>query len=631
MEDTTPLLLQARPDLGEDYHKQAAVAFDRFATSQEPIYDNNASTQLDRDFRRAVQVIRRSLNLTELRSAGSRLETKQDIEDDPAFQAFREELSLLIAASAAEWRMRFTGVNRQTARLVVIAFNSEFSANVSPFADRIANAVATRARQLGDRVTLTNFRAILDQVEQGILAGESMDGITQRVNSILDRGLFRTTEDGREFRVLTKPQRARMVARTEAAAMSNHASLMVSQESALNLHKIWITQGDNRVRESHELEEGPFPNGIPLDEAFPVTGMMFPHAVNERCVCSKTGTTPVWTANGFKKIRNIRVGDKVLTHKGTYEKVLAKNKSRGYKGEVVRIHFARGYEAYGGSIVLTPDHPVLTQRGWVSAGHLTDEHSIAVPGNSCPGCNGFSPYYKNFCSHACATESQWEDARTREKMEKGISAAGQKLVEEGQHPLQIRWRENREFAMRQVMQAAKKSADARRGRTSVGDDKKRQQSKEYHRLRREACGRWWKNRRKALERDSYQCRICQIDRHHALLHVHHIISLREGGTNALDNLATLCPSCHAEMEDLSVQQQLKSLGPVKKEGLYEEIQIGFVSTNLVEKRELTQATTRWNLQIESGASYVAGGVVVHNCFLQYVQAPASATDEDEQQ
>ena len=32
------------------------------------------------------------------------------------------------------------------------------------------------------------------------------------------------------------------------------------------------------------------------------------------------------------------------------------------------------------------------------------------------------------------------------------------------------------------------------------------------------------------------------------LEVHHLISFRDGGTNALDNLVALCPNCHRKME-----------------------------------------------------------------------------------
>lgn len=54
----------------------------------------------------------------------------------------------------------------------------------------------------------------------------------------------------------------------------------------------------------------------------------------------------------------------------------------------------------------------------------------------------------------------------------------------------------------------------------------------------------------AMSRDNYQCQECgikqnDIDRQ---LDVHHIIPFKDGGTNRLDNLVTVCRSCHNKIE-----------------------------------------------------------------------------------
>ncbi len=57
---------------------------------------------------------------------------------------------------------------------------------------------------------------------------------------------------------------------------------------------------------------------------------------------------------------------------------------------------------------------------------------------------------------------------------------------------------------------------------------------------------WDRLRIYILERDSYTCKdcgVCLIDTP-ALLHVHHVIRLRDGGTHDESNLTTLCNSCH---------------------------------------------------------------------------------------
>jgi DEAD/DEAH box helicase domain-containing protein len=87
---------------------------------------------------------------------------------------------------------------------------------------------------------------------------------------------------------------------------------------------------------------------------------------------------------------------------------------------------------------------------------------------------------------------------------------------------------------------------------------------------------WQQQRRRALERDGYRCRTCgaqgrQVDDEEqgTLLHVHHIRPFRDYGytpganenyrvANQLENLVTLCPSCHRRAE--AGQQTRSALG-----------------------------------------------------------------------
>ena len=66
-------------------------------------------------------------------------------------------------------------------------------------------------------------------------------------------------------------------------------------------------------------------------------------------------------------------------------------------------------------------------------------------------------------------------------------------------------------------------------------------------------------RDRALERDGRRCRTCGARAEEFLLHVHHVRPFREYGyvpgrnenyrqANQIDNLVTLCPSCHRRAE-----------------------------------------------------------------------------------
>lgn len=72
--------------------------------------------------------------------------------------------------------------------------------------------------------------------------------------------------------------------------------------------------------------------------------------------------TQVLTQEGYKAIEDIQVGEYVLTHDGTYQKV-NDVMSRHYKGQGIRFYDSRLYD----DIICTPNHKFLTQRGWVEA------------------------------------------------------------------------------------------------------------------------------------------------------------------------------------------------------------------------------------------------------------------------
>jgi len=54
---------------------------------------------------------------------------------------------------------------------------------------------------------------------------------------------------------------------------------------------------------------------------------------------------------------------------------------------------------------------------------------------------------------------------------------------------------------------------------------------------------WSRIRQKVLDRDGYSCQMCGLVKTSGL-HIHHIMKKSDGGTDHMDNLITLCPSCH---------------------------------------------------------------------------------------
>lgn len=87
--------------------------------------------------------------------------------------------------------------------------------------------------------------------------------------------------------------------------------------------------------------------------------------------CLLEGTL-ITTKNGLKKIEEIEIGEKVLTHQGNYKKVL----NTFYQG-VKDIYQLKTHK--GNTLYLTNNHKVFTNEGWVEVKDLTTNHYIKQP------------------------------------------------------------------------------------------------------------------------------------------------------------------------------------------------------------------------------------------------------------
>jgi len=71
-------------------------------------------------------------------------------------------------------------------------------------------------------------------------------------------------------------------------------------------------------------------------------------------------------------------------------------------------------------------------------------------------------------------------------------------------------------------------------------------------------------KRKAKVRDGFTCMICGFDQ---FVHAHHITPRKDGGSNAMTNLITLCPNHHAMahaglLTPSEMMEALANAGPV---------------------------------------------------------------------
>ena len=74
---------------------------------------------------------------------------------------------------------------------------------------------------------------------------------------------------------------------------------------------------------------------------------------------------------------------------------------------------------------------------------------------------------------------------------------------------------------------------------------------------------WHTRRRMVYRRDDYTCQRCGAEGGgdgDVELHAHHIIPKSRGGSHSLNNLTTLCYSCHNAVHDHHIPRQTKSYG-----------------------------------------------------------------------
>jgi len=128
-----------------------------------------------------------------------------------------------------------------------------------------------------------------------------------------------------------------------------------------------------------------------------------------------TPNAPIVTEKGIKKIKDITIGDRVLTSDGTYQKVLGVLE-REYLGDWTRIHGALVH------FIATSEHPVLVRRGdrdlWLQAKDVAIGDSFYAATNKCTRCHsGLVPIYGKVCPN-CYRAAQNSRSK-REKLSEG--------------------------------------------------------------------------------------------------------------------------------------------------------------------------------------------------------------------
>ena len=128
-------------------------------------------------------------------------------------------------------------------------------------------------------------------------------------------------------------------------------------------------------------------------------GTVHPH-------CFISPNVPVYTIDGWRPIKEVAVGTMVMTHKGRFRPVDWVMERKPYQGTVVQLAVSFNGRNEKRIPAMTPEHPVLTAKGWVNAQDIKVGDSIISLAKTCPTCG--KPFVNlhhpqvMFCSNACA-------------------------------------------------------------------------------------------------------------------------------------------------------------------------------------------------------------------------------------
>lgn len=213
------------------------------------------------------------------------------------------------------------------------------------------------SQSIVDRERAAIQQALLD----GIGAGEGIPQLADRIQDAFDDGMHVLDDAGNVTRVIPNDTWAEMVARTETSRATN-AGTMAAYHAAGVPAVMWVCADDERACVDCEAADG---ETVLLEQDFPDVDVSEPPAHPS---CCPPGTL-VLTQRGNLAIENVAVGDLVWTHRGRW---------RAVTGLTQRSVAEMLWTVRAGHRVLrvTGNHPVLTDNGWTVAAALQPANQV---------------------------------------------------------------------------------------------------------------------------------------------------------------------------------------------------------------------------------------------------------------
>lgn len=188
-----------------------------------------------------------------------------------------------------------------------------------------------------------------------------------------------------------------------------------------------------RIMQNEGYQNGPWFYKCPkMAHIWPVWNFAFPEAkwvivrrktgdiVNSCCILG--GRSKVRTLEGLKSIKDVRIGEYVLTHKDRFRKVTNTFK-RPYFGEIVRLTLKTNRVGKHDAVCVsvTPEHRIFVERNgerqWVQAADLEHTDLVCIEGHKC-SCGKTIPLNRAMCGECTARKrlQKWNAANWDERL-----------------------------------------------------------------------------------------------------------------------------------------------------------------------------------------------------------------------
>lgn len=209
--------------------------------------------------------------------------------------------------------------------------------------------------EFGKIIDAREKQALKDTLAQALYDGATPSETASRIADTFAEGYHIYTDEGIPERIVPTDEWSQMVARTELSRAQNAGAMAFYREA--DVEKVeWVTTEGENVCPMCADADG---SVVRLGEDFPSVDVDSPPAHPR---CCPPGTM-ISTASGAIPIEDVKVGDSVRTHTGSLQRVTAVV-SNEISEEIIKLRVGSL------EVRLTGNHPVLTENGWTPAESL---------------------------------------------------------------------------------------------------------------------------------------------------------------------------------------------------------------------------------------------------------------------